>query len=362
MAEAARIETGGWRTEEPEATAPDAVRWLAFPVILGATIAAAIALLPTLGGAATVGVLEIAAALTIMAAERLFPFRRAWGRSHGDLRCDLAHAAVSGIGPSQLVRPFIDGAAVLLAGALLTGGGLGLWPPGWPLVAQLALALLLAELPLYWLHRWQHEKDWLWRFHSVHHSAPRLYWLNAARFHPVDLGLLYAVGYVPLLALGCPDETLALFFLFDGVVAMLQHCNIDVHLGPLNRVFSMAEPHRWHHSRRLEDANTNYGSNLIVWDLLFGTFHLPGGRKPPVDLGIGDLPGFPCAYPAQLAVPFRWRRVKQGAAGSSRPPSTSPLERIAPHRKRGTTSRRAYGLRDEECLRLKILTTTLPPI
>ena len=32
-----------------------------------------------------------------------------------------------------------------------------------------------------------HEVPWLWRFHATHHSAPRLYWLNAGRFHPLDL-------------------------------------------------------------------------------------------------------------------------------------------------------------------------------
>ena len=27
----------------------------------------------------------------------------------------------------------------------------------------------------------------MWRVHAAHHSAPRLYWLNATRFHPFDL-------------------------------------------------------------------------------------------------------------------------------------------------------------------------------
>jgi len=289
----------------------NAARWLAFPAILGGTIAVAIALMPRLGAPLTLLVVEGAALVAILAAERVLPYASAWARSHGDVRTDVAHAAVSGVGATQLLRPAIDAGAVALAGAIGVAGGWSLWPAGWPVVAQLALALVVAELPQYWLHRWQHERDWLWRFHAVHHSAPRLYFLNAARFHPIDLALLYAVGYVPLLALGCPEEVLALFFLFDGVLGMLQHSNVDVRLGPLNRVFSMAEPHRWHHSRRLEEANTNYGSNLIVWDLVFGTFHLPRGERPPVEIGIADLPDFPRGYLAQLAVPFRWRRVKQ---------------------------------------------------
>jgi sterol desaturase/sphingolipid hydroxylase (fatty acid hydroxylase superfamily) len=143
--------------------------------------------------------------------------------------------------------------------------------------------------------------------------APRLYWVNAARFHPIDLLLLYVVGYLPLVALGCPGEVFFLFALFDAVFGMLQHSNVDVRLGPLNLVFSMAEPHRWHHSRRLGEANANYGSNLIVWDHVFGTYLLPTDRPGPDAIGIADLPRFPGGYVAQLAAPFRWKAVRREA-------------------------------------------------
>lgn len=282
---------------------------LAFPLILGATLALAMLLLPRLGPLPTLLVAQAFGALAVLVGERLLPFRREWNRSHGDLGTDLLHAVVSGVGATQLARPLAAAVGVAIAGALSRHLGLALWPSGWPLLAQLALALVIAELPQYWLHRWQHERDWLWRFHAVHHSAPRLYWLNAARFHPVDLGLLYLVGYVPLIALGCPEETIMLFALFDAVFGMLQHSNIAVRLGPLNYVFSMAEPHRWHHSRVLAEANSNYGSNLIVWDLVFGSFFLPAGRRPPAAIGIADMPAFPQRWPAQMAAPFRWRSL-----------------------------------------------------
>jgi sterol desaturase/sphingolipid hydroxylase (fatty acid hydroxylase superfamily) len=76
----------------------------------------------------------------------------------------------------------------------------------------------------------------------------------------------------------------------------------------------MAEPHRWHHSRRLEEANSNYGSNLIVWDVVFGTFYLPRDRQPPTTIGIESWPDFPRGYLAQLAVPFRRAQVRRDAA------------------------------------------------
>lgn len=285
-----------------------------FPIILGGALAGALGLEPLLGAPLALVISQGTAAVVIIVAEQLWPFRREWNRSHGDVLTDVCHALVSGIGTTQIMRPLLLAGGVAIAGALSRQLGVGLWPTGWHPLAQLAVALVIVELPQYWLHRWQHEHDWLWRFHAVHHSAPRLYWLNAARFHPVDLGLLYAVGYVPLILLGCPESTIMLFALFDAVFGMLQHSNVDVRLGPLNRVFSMAEPHRWHHSLVLEEANTNYGSNLIVWDLVFGTFFLPNDREPPARIGIAAMPAFPPGYLAQLAVPFRWRQVQREAA------------------------------------------------
>jgi len=297
---------------------PGLASWLAFPVILGGALVGALGLESLLGAPLALVVAQGTAALAILVAERLWPFRRDWNRSHGDLLTDVCHAVVSGIGTTQLMRPLLLAGGVAIAGALSRQLGVGLWPTAWHPLAQLAVALVIVELPQYWLHRWQHEHDWLWRFHAVHHSAPRLYWLNAARFHPIDLGLLYAVGYVPLILLGCPESTIMLFALFDAVFGMLQHSNVDVRLGPLNRVFSMAEPHRWHHSLVLEEANTNYGSNLIIWDLVFGTFFLPSEREPPARIGIAAMPAFPPGYLAQLAVPFRWRQVQREAASDER--------------------------------------------
>jgi sterol desaturase/sphingolipid hydroxylase (fatty acid hydroxylase superfamily) len=124
---------------------------------------------------------------------------------------------------------------------------------------------------------------------------------------------LYVVGYLPLVALGCPEEVFFLFALFDAVFGMLQHANIDFRLGPLNWIFSMAEPHRWHHSRTLVEANSNYGSNLILWDHVFGTFFMPTEREPPREIGIADMPHFPAGYLAHLAAPFRWAALRREA-------------------------------------------------
>jgi sterol desaturase/sphingolipid hydroxylase (fatty acid hydroxylase superfamily) len=295
------------------------VHVLPFTIILGGTLTAAALLAPHVGIIAALVIGEALGAISVALAEQRWPFRREWLRNHGDLATDVAHALFSGIGITQLMRIIVQAVGLAIAAAMSTALGSTLWPTSWPLALQLAVALVVAELPQYWLHRWQHEHDALWRFHAVHHSAPRLYWLNAARFHPVDIGLLYLVGYLPLIALGAPPIVIMLFTLFDAVFGMLQHANLDMRLGPLNWIFSAAEPHRWHHSRTLVEANTNYGSNLIVWDHVFGSFFLPGDRQPPRDIGLADLPQFPQTWAAQLLAPLRWRRLRETSPQTHRP-------------------------------------------
>jgi len=295
---------------------------LVFPVVLAAAIAATIALMdagvpPALAFTGPV----VASYLFVMACERVVPYHRSWLRSRGDVRVDLGHLLVSGGLTLELLRPAMMALAVALGGLVAPIVGDGLWPHDWPLVAQLVPALVVGEFFMYWVHRLAHEWDLLWRFHAVHHSAPRLYFLNAVRFHPVDLAISNYAPFVPLMALGASPELLALFALFSGVHGTFQHANIPIRLGPLNWLFSMAELHRWHHSRVLDEANTNFGQNLIVWDVVFGTRFLPRDREPPEEIGLTGLAAFPMDYWGQLLSPLRWRRIHRESGEALQSPS-----------------------------------------
>jgi sterol desaturase/sphingolipid hydroxylase (fatty acid hydroxylase superfamily) len=245
------------------------------------------------------GGIIVAAFVAIVVLERLLPYRREWLRSHGDVWTDTLHMAVT-TGLAAGGRWF-NVAAFALLGA--SGTSAGLWPSAWPLAAQLALAMLIEELAGYWIHRVQHNVPLFWRFHSVHHTAPRLYWLNQARNHPID-ALVSSAAILPVAALGAPDATLSVFTVVLSVHLALQHSNIDLRLGRLNLLLASGEVHRWHHSRRLEESNANYGGFLYIFDVLFGTGVLPS-EHPPVDTGLSDDRGYPQHYLGQLRAPFR---------------------------------------------------------
>jgi sterol desaturase/sphingolipid hydroxylase (fatty acid hydroxylase superfamily) len=290
---------------------------LGFPLVMVSALAAAIwgmnrGVEPILAGV----MVQLPSFLVVMALERLAPYHPAWNRNHGDLGVDIRHIVTVTL-TSGIADPLLRGLGVVLGGWLLGGYALGVWPGQWPLAAQLALALVIGELGQYWVHRMQHEVPWLWRFHALHHSAPRLYWLNAARFHPLDILLNNFAATVPLVALGAGEDVLVLWILFAAIHGIFQHCNVPVRLGALNWIFSMAELHRWHHSRRVVESNRNYGQNLIVWDIVFGTRFLPTDREPPRDIGLTGLPNYPMTWLAQELAPFRWARAVEPPAEPS---------------------------------------------
>jgi sterol desaturase/sphingolipid hydroxylase (fatty acid hydroxylase superfamily) len=199
------------------------------------------------------------------------------------------------------------------------------WPAHWPILLQLAFALVVAEFGGYWAHRLQHMYPVFWRVHALHHSAARLYWLNAGRFHPLDMVMLAGSGFGPLILLGCPPDTLAITLLFAGMHGTFQHANIHVKLGPLNWIFSMSELHRWHHSKTIEESNANYSGHVLIWDVVFGTRFLPKDRLPPLDIGISELPDFPESWWEGLKSPFTYDRIKVQEPAPAAPAPSAPV-------------------------------------
>ena len=294
----------------------------AFPVVMTAAVVIAhYAYINRYDVVAATGVIVVGSGFIIGVLERFFPHHESWLHSNGDLRVDMFYAPIISIASG------IAASAVLVLGFVLASVasaryGAELWPTSWPMVFQVALALAIAEFPKYWHHRLQHETDFLWRFHATHHSAPRLYFLNAARFHPVDTYIDGICGLLPLIALGAGVEVLMMFTVISAVHGFFQHANIPIRIGPLNYVFSMAELHRWHHSRTIDEANRNYGQNIILWDLVFGTFYWPSDREPPEQIGLANLAAFPMGLFGQLASPFTWGRIKKNS-GTTEPQSAT---------------------------------------
>ena len=246
--------------------------------------------------------------LSLFVLEWLLPYEQEWKNPDGQTFASIAHTISSKgtvqllllwggvIGLSEYMKPMADAHAY------------GIWPREWPLAVQVIMGLYIAEFGLYWAHRIAHITPFFWRFHAIHHSVVKLWFVNTGRFHFMDSLFKIALSLTPLLVLGAPMEVIQWISAVTAFIGLLTHCNVDMKCGMLNYIFSTPQLHRWHHSRDLSEGNRNYGENLILWDQVFGTFINPSYR-PPVDIGMSDY--LPVKFLHQLAWPFLSTKARQ---------------------------------------------------
>lgn len=131
--------------------------------------------------------------------------------------------------------------------------------------------------------------------------------MNGERRHPLHAAIMAGPGLLVLFASGAPSLLVATWLGILTVHLAFQHSNLDYSLGWLRKVIAVAETHRWHHKRELEDNQVNYGEFLLVWDHLLGTFFDGAVRLGKPDVGLREH-NYPTGYWAQLIVPFRLTR------------------------------------------------------
>lgn len=172
---------------------------------------------------------------------------------------------------------------------------------GLPIWLSIPLAVLVADLGFYLAHRMFHAVPWLWPFHEVHHSSEHLDALAAVRVHPVDQIVTKLFSLVPLLVLGFSREAFFGFYVIYLVQSFYVHSNLKGSWGPFRLALATPEFHHWHHADHKEAYDKNFAGQLPIWDILFGTLHLPK-KSWPKKYGL-DHP-IPESYHRQLIYPF----------------------------------------------------------
>ncbi len=152
------------------------------------------------------------------------------------------------------------------------------------------ISFVAVDYAYYWNHRLLHGA--LWRWHAVHHTAPRLDVVVTSRntlWTPLLIVYIWA-GAAAVLLLRDPSGFL-LGLSLTAALDLWRHSPL-IPPQPLRRALSsiLVTPHEhaWHHSRSRTEVN--FGANLTLWDRLHGTFEasdeLPGqlGVELPVTL------------------------------------------------------------------------------
>ena len=189
-----------------------------------------------------------------------------------------------------------------------------------PFWGQVAVYMVASDFLLYWAHRAFHGARF-WRFHAIHHSAEEVDWTVAYRFHPVNLWFGSFLVTAVMLFLGISPAVLLFLVPFDTTTAAFVHANLNWTLGPLKYVVATPVFHRWHHTLPDAGGNSNFGSLFSVWDVMFGTFHMPENLLPS-RYGI-DEPEYPQGFVGQLVHPFRdlIAQAPPRSEATSRPPA-----------------------------------------
>lgn len=245
--------------------------------------------------------------------ERLFALHPARILRPG-IGADIGYFFLSGLLPAMLMSVPIG--AVAWGVHRLVPQGFLASVAATPFWFRMVAGLVVGDIGYYWAHRCMHAVPLLWRFHAVHHSAPRIDFLVNTRAHPIDLVFGRLAGVIPLYVLGLAGpfgavgSTLPLLIVLIGTIwGYFIHANLRWRFGPLEAAISTPHFHHWHHTN---DAplSQNYAAMLPLIDRVFGTHFLPKARWP-ARYGIDEV--MPESMGEQLLRPFLERRTSTAA-------------------------------------------------
>mgnify|MGYP006430157603 CR=1 FL=1 len=171
-----------------------------------------------------------------------------------------------------------------------------------PFMLQLFLAMFVADLFQYWIHRLFHGNSFLWRFHSIHHSIKYVDWISGSRLHLVDIFITRSISYIPLYILGFATDVFYVYVVFVSVQAVMAHANTSISFGFLKYCLVTPQYHHWHHSKDSKTHGGGGGGGGPFIDKLFGTYYLPN-HEWPHEMGLINE-SFPSGYFRQQIYPF----------------------------------------------------------
>lgn len=163
---------------------------------------------------------------------------------------------------------------------------------------QWLLLYVVVDFAYYSRHRLLHETRLGWALHAPHHASVDLSLTSALRLGWVQR-TLDDFFYVPILLLGFPP--LAVFIAIELNHASQFWCHTELigRLPLLDPWLNTPSNHRAHHAQDRAYADANYGSTLMVWDRLLGTYRPE--PEPRLPMGWSE----PYAGHSPLVIQFR---------------------------------------------------------
>ena len=177
-------------------------------------------------------------------------------------------------------------------------------------LVSLVLYLLVMDALNYWIHRGQHQFEWWWQLHSLHHAQRQVTMWSDNRNHLLDDVIRDVIVVVVAQLIGIAPSQFVAIVALTQLSESFQHANVRIWFGQIGeRLWISPRFHRLHHSVGIGHESSlrgsaahevasvgvklgghNFGVLLPWWDMLFGTanFELrfdPTGVRDQVEQG-----------------------------------------------------------------------------
>lgn len=180
-----------------------------------------------------------------------------------------------------------------------------------------AIVVVMLDLSFYVAHVAMHRSARFWRFHRVHHSDPAVDVTTTIRQHPGEGVIRYAFMAGFAIAIGAPPGAFAVYRVWSALNGLLEHANIRMPRrldSLLSLVVTTPNTHKVHHSRSVDETDTNFGNIFSVFDRLLSTF-TPSERGTNIVYGLEGFDDPSTQTTAALLVtPFRDGKVSRETA------------------------------------------------
>lgn len=167
------------------------------------------------------------------------------------------------------------------------------WPYQYVVITFSLVLFFIEDFSRFFVHWLYHQIPFLWKYHSVHHSATVLTPLTLYRVHSIEYILnncrgVLVVGVVSGVFMYSFDGVIGfaeilgvnLFnFLFNLAAANLRHSHVWISFGYLEHIFISPAQHQIHHSREKVHYDKNFGSCLAIWDKAFCSWQTSKNNK-----------------------------------------------------------------------------------
>jgi sterol desaturase/sphingolipid hydroxylase (fatty acid hydroxylase superfamily) len=159
----------------------------------------------------------------------------------------------------------------------------------WPYWLKLLAALVALDLLIWVWHLLNHLVPLLWRFHRVHHTDLNMDVSTATRFHAGELLASRVLLAAEVYLLGADVVMVAVFDAAVVLFAQFHHSSLAAPAW-LERawwvLFVPPSMHRIHHSVKIAERNSNYGTIFSLWDRWLGTL-VAGVDQAGIRIGVG---------------------------------------------------------------------------